>query len=224
MRRLFFRSGNMADLKNLNCIGILGGTFNPVHNGHLMMAECAVKTIPKIEHILFMPNNFPGYKDASDIVSTKHRLEMLALALHGRSNMSISDLEIKRGGITYTAETLECIHKQNPKLKIYFIIGSDSLYSFKEWFRYRDILAYCTLLVAGRHTDMEKMQICSGQLKDDVPDADIVLMHNDDVPAASSEIREMISHGCMPWQLLPHKVAEYIMNNGLYSWKNSRNV
>ncbi len=208
------------DIEHLHCIGILGGTFNPVHNGHIMMAECALQRKNDIEHLIFMPNNLPAYKDTDEIIDTEHRINMLRIALRDRSKMCISRLEIERGGITYTADTLDELLSWNPGLKIYFIIGTDSLKSFDRWFRYRDILQSCTLLVAERNTGQKNQQLWAQALMRQVPGARIDFLDNDEIPVASSDIRQQIAAGYMPDTLLPKGVADYIRKHGLYGFYN----
>ena len=124
----------MKDIfKQSGCIGILGGTFNPVHIGHIMLADKTIEQYPDIEKIVIMPNNLPAYKNSHELVDSKHRIRMLELATEDRDYVSISDLEIKRGGATYTIDTLREIKNINPSLKIYFIIGADSLFQFEKW-------------------------------------------------------------------------------------------
>ena len=101
-----------------NCIGILGGTFNPIHNGHIMLAEKAICQFPEIEKILIMPNNKPAYKGNNEIISPKERIKMLELATLSLDYAEISDIEIKRGGITYSYDTFKEIYAINPDIKI----------------------------------------------------------------------------------------------------------
>ena len=115
-----------------NCIGILGGTFNPIHNGHIMLAEKAICQFPEIEKILIMPNNKPAYKGNNEMISPKERIKMLELATLSLDYAEISDIEIKRGGITYSYDTFKEIYAINPDIKIYFIVGADSLYTINK--------------------------------------------------------------------------------------------
>ncbi len=206
------------DIKHLHCIGILGGTFNPVHNGHIMMAEYALQRKKDMECLVFMPNNLPAYKETCEIIDTEHRLNMLQIALQDHPDMCISRIEIERGGITYTADTLDELLSWNPGLKIYFIIGTDSLKSFDTWFRYRDILHSCTLLVADRNSDQRKRQLWSGKLFEQVPDTRIEFLDNEELAIASSDIRRQIACGHIPEAALPKGVADYIKEHGLYGF------
>lgn len=207
----------MKDIfKQSGCIGILGGTFNPVHIGHIMLADKTIEQYPDIEKIVIMPNNLPAYKNAHELVDSKHRIRMLELATEDRDYVSISDLEIKRGGATYTIDTLREIKNINPSLKIYFIIGADSLFQFEKWREHKEILRLCTLLAARRDSDYDKMSECARQIISDTGYGEIGFIQAPSVDAASSEIRKTIAGGSIPYDILPEGVAEYIAVNKLY--------
>ena len=207
----------MTDIiSNLSCVGIMGGTFNPVHNGHVLMAKTAYEQFDEIDKIVFMPNNIPNYKDSNDIVATEHRISMLSLAIGEYPWAIISDMEIKRGGITYTYDTLCELLEINPKLKIYFIIGSDSLNSFRKWYRYRDILSMCTLLVASRNNEEDSVRYVGEKLLKDCGVGSIEYLIMDEYDAASSDIRNKIKSGIIPADILPAGIPEYIQENKLY--------
>ena len=111
-------------------VGIMGGTFNPVHNGHIAIAKAAHEQF-NIPYILVMPSYSPAYKDNSNIVSATHRCNMVSLAIKDYDYMELSTLEIERGGRTYTADTLRLLKDDYDK--IYFIIGADSLFTLNTW-------------------------------------------------------------------------------------------
>lgn len=202
--------------ENYNCIGIMGGTFNPVHKGHIHMAYSAKQQVEEIEKIIFMPNNIPKYKSSQDIASAKQRIDMLCIALDKCEWATVSDMEIKRGGITYTYDTLCTIKNMNNNIKIYFIIGSDSLKSFDKWFRYRDILSMCTLLVASRDGDKDNLKYYGDRILNEVGYGEILYLNMDELDAASSDIRNRISMGDIPYDILPEGVAGYIIDNKMY--------
>mgnify|MGYP002520576952 CR=1 FL=1 len=202
--------------KNYRCIGILGGTFNPVHMGHISMAKAAKENYPGIEKIIFLPNNIPGYKDGSQIADENHRLAMLKEGIKGLPWALVSDMEIKRGGITYTYDTLDTIKNLNPDIVIYFIIGSDSLVSFNKWFRYKDVLKKCILLVGSRDNNREEMYRAGDRLMQECNYAKIEYLDLKEFPVASTDIRESIKKGNNPGDLLPPGVMKYIIENKLY--------
>ncbi len=205
--------------KQYECIGIMGGTFNPIHNGHIIMARNAYEQYKDIEKIIFMPNNLPKYKDACEIISTSHRINMITRAIESFDWAEMSDMEIQRGGTTYTVDTLTQIKNINPSITIYFIIGADSLYSFEKWFKYRDILKLAKLLVASRNSDYDDMVRFSDSLISEVGYGFVDFIKMEEYDAASSEIRKMIGQRNMPFELMPQNVSQYIINNNLYGWK-----
>ena len=115
-----------------NNITILGGSFNPIHNGHIEMAKCAARQY-NLENIVFMPNKSTYYKDNDAFVSDKDRINMLKLAIEDYDYMSVSDMEIRRGGVTHTIDTIRELKEEDPDRKIYFIIGGDSLEWVEKW-------------------------------------------------------------------------------------------
>lgn len=205
--------------KQYECIGIMGGTFNPIHNGHIIMARNAYEQYKDIEKIIFMPNNLPKYKDTCEIISTSHRINMINKAIESYNWALLSDMEIQRGGTTYTVDTLNQIKDINPGIAIYFIIGADSLYSFRKWFKYKDILKIAKLLVASRNSDYDSMETFAEALVAEVGYGSIEFIRMEEYDAASSSIRDLLKQNIMPGELLPTEVSQYIVNNNLYGWK-----
>lgn len=203
--------------KKYNCIGIMGGTFNPIHNGHILLAKNAYEQFSDIEQIIFMPNAMPKYKDSDDIVDSTHRLAMVYRGIKKYDWAYLSDAEIKRGGITYTYDTLMEINSINPSIRIYFIIGADSLANIRKWFRYQDVLAMCTLLVAKREGETSDIVSMGEKLMNEYDFCQIEYIDMEEYDASSTEIRATIKSGNMPYDLLPEEVSEYIVENELYS-------
>lgn len=203
--------------KKYNCIGIMGGTFNPIHNGHILIAKNAYEQFPDINKIVFMPNAMPKYKDSDDIGNSIHRLIMTYKGIKDYEWAVLSDMEIKRGGITYTYDTLMEIKSINPNLKIYFIIGADSLASIKKWYRYQDVMSMCTLLVAARENQDLDIETMGNNLMSEYEFCHIEYIKMDEYDASSTDIRESIKNGVMPYDILPRDVCIYIQENHLYS-------
>ncbi|MBQ9278943.1 MAG: nicotinate (nicotinamide) nucleotide adenylyltransferase [Lachnospiraceae bacterium] len=218
-----------SSILKYNCIGILGGTFNPIHNGHIMLAQKAIKQFPDIEKILIMPNNKPAYKGNNEIISPNERITMLKLATSSLDFTEISDIEIKRGGITYSYDTFKEIYGINPNIKIYFIVGADSLYTINKWYKYEDVLKMCTLLVAKRKSGFDEMRLYADKLKKYVSEANIEFINSPNMNISSSAIRKYLGGFYDKNQdisidkinsyldkRVPAKVKEYIINNKLY--------
>lgn len=130
-------------------IGILGGTFNPIHIGHLILAE-EVREKLKLDRIIFVPAYLPPHKDNSDIASADARLMMVKLAIKGNKYLSVSDIEIKRNGRSYTIDTLKEFKKIYSKDELYFVIGSDLLKYLDDWKDLDEIIKMVRFIVATR--------------------------------------------------------------------------
>ena len=136
-------------------VGILGGTFNPIHMGHLLMAEQA-KDEFALDEVKFIPVGNPPHKDLSYTVPDAVRVTMTELAIQDNSAFSVDLFEIEKLGTCYTYETLQHFALQNPDTEYFFILGADSLFYFHEWRHPEDICKYSTVLVAVRdNRDME---------------------------------------------------------------------
>jgi nicotinate-nucleotide adenylyltransferase len=198
-------------------IAILGGTFNPVHNGHIYMAERILEAYPFLDILCFMPNNLTAYKDNEGIASKEDRLNMLRLACEGIGKVQVSTLDMDRGGITYTIDTLDEIKKINEHANIFFVIGADSLCSFRKWYRYNDILEKCILVVIERDGKNHNIQETAESLLQENPSADIRIINCGEYPASSTEIRKKIQNNEYDCLQLPHNVLEYILERKLYT-------
>lgn len=199
-------------------IGILGGTFNPVHTAHLIIAEAAQEDAG-LDDILFVPSGCSYLKDASDIVSAKHRINMTGLAIEDNPHFALSTIEIDRGGNSYTCDTIMELKKRYPDQEYYLIVGADNLFTMEEWKDAEVIFQNAKILAAVRGTkkraDMEKK---IAQLKEKYG-ADIILLDVRQVDISSSAIREKIAAGRSVRYMLPDKVREYILKNHLYEKK-----
>ena len=139
-------------------IGIMGGTFDPIHMGHLILGEKAYEQL-KLDKILFMPTgNPPHKKDRTGRASDEERVEMVRRAISGNPHFELSLIEMNERGYTYTYHTLEALKEKNPDTDYFFIIGADSLYNFETWMEPARICQACTLVVATRnHTPIMEL-------------------------------------------------------------------
>lgn len=208
-------------INKLNCIGILGGTFNPIHKGHIMLAREVLDQFPDIQQLFLMPNNMPAYKDTEDIISSQHRINMLNLISKNIPKTYVSDMEIKRGGITYTVDTLQEIKNINTEIKIYFIIGADSLYNIEKWRNYENIFQNCTIIAAKRDCDLNDIKLYSKKLIKKYPCLNIKFLDTQAVDISSSELRNEIKSGILDERYLEASIIHYIKTNKLYGWKDS---
>lgn len=200
-------------------IGILGGTFNPIHNGHLALGKAAMEQYG-LEEVWLMPSKLPPHKSHFAMLSEEHRLAMIKLAAQTDTRFSASDFELRREGLTFTADTLELLTKEYPDVKFYFIVGGDSLIKFKSWRRPERILELCALLGAGRAGyEDETVNEAAESLKRQFPEAEIGTVTLPDYPISSNEIREAFYTGESDRvkQYLPKAVWDYLREHHLYA-------
>ena len=197
-------------------IGIMGGTFDPVHNGHLLLGKQAYEEYG-MDEIWYMPSHIPPHKKDRKITESKDRIAMLHLALKDLPYCVVSEFEMKREGNTYTAQTLELLKNEYPECQFYFIIGADSLFQIETWYHPEKVMALTTLMVSGR--EYEKAQCTFEEQIDYLTEkygAKILPLHNEEVDIASAEIRRRISEGKDVTKDIPAEVADYIKEHGLY--------
>ena len=210
------KKNRLSDYEKFNCIALMGGTFNPVHNGHLELAKAAKEQYSDIEKVIFLPNNKPAYKSDKELISPDERIDMLELAIEDMEYACISDIEIKRGDITYSADTIAEIRNVNPDLKIYFIVGADSLYTVNKWYKYEEFLKSCSLLVARRNSGYEDMRKYADKLMKNIKGADIDFIIIPEIDISSTDIRDNADDYDYLSDKVPKKVREYIQENSLY--------
>ena len=201
---------------NMARIGIMGGTFDPIHNGHLQLGRQA-KEEYALDQVWFMPSGQPPHKKDHKITDAKIRLEMVRLALEGQDVLMLSDFELRRPGNTYTAQTLSLLREEYPEDQFYFIIGADSLYDIEKWYHPEAVMAQAVLLVASRDWD-KKHPTLEGQIShlSEKYGAKINILHCSKVHVSSEEIRRMVSQGKPLEGLLPERVVEYVKQHHLY--------
>ncbi len=196
-------------------IGIMGGTFNPIHNAHLIMAEEA-RVQFGLDKVLFMPSQNPPHKKKSEIASDAHRKRMIQHAIGGNPYFEFSDMELKREGTTYTKDTLAAFKEQNPDAQIYFILGGDSLASLESWCEPAYIFANCHILAANRgETANEKIQKWIAYYEQKY-NAQISEIRMPLLSVSSEMLRHKISQGQSITNYAPACVEYYIRNNMLY--------
>ena len=146
-------------------IGILGGTFNPIHNAHLKMALDFSETL-HFDKVLIIPTRIPPHKRAADMASTEDRLEMCRLAARSSPVFQVSDLEIRRPGPSYTSDTLEFLSGENPEARFYFLTGADMFLTIQDWRRPEKIFELATICAAPREkSDIFILQNHANRLK-----------------------------------------------------------
>ena len=194
-------------------LGILGGTFNPIHRGHLRMAS-SVQHVLALKKVIFIPSAHPPHKRESKLPSPQDRYKMVKLAIMDNSCFSISDIELKRKGKSWTIDTVRIIKKLYPESQIYFIIGADTVPEIPTWKDYKKLLKICRFVLVNRPGSRTPMKSGSGQTADYTKDFIKVKIRG--VNVSSTEIRKKIKDGVEIKALVPIKVEKYIMEKGLY--------
>lgn len=206
----------MKTLKDLNKkVGIMGGTFNPLHIGHLIMAENAYELFG-LEKILIMPTGNPPHKGAEVTDSKDHRIAMTELAIQGNERFELSLLEANMIGTTYTFKTLEILKKEYPFTDYYFILGADSLFNFDTWKHPKIICELCTILAAPRYNmiteDLEKQV---NYIREKYRGT-VCYLDTPNIDISSKEIRQRVLNGKSIKYYVPKEVERYILENNLY--------
>lgn len=196
-------------------IGILGGTFNPIHVGHLILAESAMDYCG-LDKVLIMPSGCSYLKDQETIADKIHRVNMAKLAIEGNDRFELSTIEVDREGNSYTFETLDMLCRQDPDARYYFIIGADILFTIEKWNRPEDIFNKCTIVCAQRDgIDSKDLEKKASELKS-LFNADVIIMDVPEMKVSSSNIRDYLKRGWSCKYYLDEKVREYIINNSIY--------
>jgi len=211
-------------------IGILGGTFNPVHNGHLKAAETVIERF-FLDRILFIPSFIPPHKENAYTLSPEHRFNMVSLALAGRPDFVPSRIEIDAREKSYSIITLNKIKKLNPDSRIFFILGIDAFVEIDTWKDYTDLINSCSFIVISRPgfnlKDAKRIiggkyakrmiEIESSINEKDIERYDFFLLHMESLDIASSDIRKKIKKGESIQGMVPYEVEKYIKEKKLYS-------
>lgn len=196
-------------------IGILGGTFNPIHLGHINMAKSAYRQCG-LDKVLIMPAKNPPHKVGKIIASEEHRSNMCRLAIQDYPYMEFSDFEIKRDGLSYSVITLTLLKKQYDEL--FFIIGADSLYDMENWYQPDRVLALATMVVIPREDARESILDLRAQADylEDKYNANIVIVDCPKIDISSTAVRKSFEVGEPMAEALDSRVYEYIVKEKLY--------
>ena len=209
--------------------GIIGGTFNPIHSGHLSIAqELAEKC--QLDRVIFVPAAIPPHKDSDQLTPFNHRLAMVECAIAPHHNFTSSDIENQRAGKSYTVDTLQHLRKRYPTDQFYFLIGMDSLAHLHKWYKFTQIFELCHLVVARRpqtknitiDTDLPvaiRQQFCyDSELNTYCHRSgnQLIFLEDTFLDISSTQIRAELSKGNCVKSLLSSPVAEYIQAHQLY--------
>lgn len=192
-------------------IGVFGGSFNPIHNGHIYVAD-KVKKMLNLDDIIFIPTGIAPHKDNSGFASKEHRYNMVKLAVENK--FSVSDIEVTTDKVCYAVDTMAEIKKLYATDDLYYIIGADSLVTFMQWKDPLKLFEMLHIVVVDREgTDIDKVADEYRQKYG----AKITICHIEEYNVSSTGIRDAIKNTGKCNDLVPEKVEEYIKNNKLYT-------
>lgn len=210
-------------------VGLLGGTFNPIHNAHLRVAE-TVRDRLALDRIIFIPAATPPHKELAGEISFEHRKNMVELAVSDNARFAVSDIEQQRGGRSYTVDTLRELRQSSPEDEHFFIIGSDSFLEIASWFNISEIFRLANIVVVERPaaaiSDLTaplpvalRSEFC--YIRDEMRlthRSGFSVFYLPDTPLAisSSAVRQLLREGRSIRYLVPDRVARYIHEKRIY--------
>jgi nicotinate-nucleotide adenylyltransferase len=196
-------------------IGILGGTFDPPHVGHLILAQYTMEALP-LDQILFVPAGDHPFKGDHTRTQIHHRMAMIELAIADNNNFSISEVDVNRPGPHYSADTVQIIQREFPDAQLYFVMGGDNLRALPTWTRARELYECCRLAVMKRSDELispEMHESILPGLKDKVDIVDAPMLG---IWLSSTHVIERLQEGKSVRYLVPDNVRDYIRQYNLY--------
>ncbi len=201
-------------------VGILGGTFDPIHNGHLIIGEYA-RTSLNLDKVIFIPSGKHPFKDNKEITNPEKRCKMIELAIKSNPFFQVSTIEIERTGINYTIDTIKYLNDKYKEDEIYFIIGSDILFQIEKWYKFKELVGLCKFILFYRlDKDEEKTVEKLNELKTQY-NMDINQIYSPIFPVSSTEIRQRVEDNISIKYLVEEKVEKYILENAIYKEKTN---
>jgi nicotinate-nucleotide adenylyltransferase len=223
------RSGNNGPEGDAVYIGLYGGTFNPIHFGHLRTAEEICGRF-NMKEVVFIPSAIPPHKDKTEIIDPIHRLKMVNLAVTGNPKFSFSEIEIHRPGKSYTIDTVKALKENYPDDTLAFILGLDAFLEIETWHKHQDIFAECDFIVTSRPGAAKTSCVNAipraardafkrkGSAREFVHSSGRNLIFTEVIglDISASRIRALVREGASIRYLLPRRVIEYIKEHDLY--------
>ena len=203
--------------------GIIGGTFDPIHNAHLYIAYEAKEKL-NLDEVIFMPAGIQPLKADNIITDSKLRYDMVKTAIEPFSEFSVSDYEIKKGGLSFTYETLEYFKTKtgvdNQENELFFITGADCLFSMDKWKEVKKIFSLATLVVFSRGGISKREMLNKKQIIEEKYDGKIVILDLKELEISSTDIRKRVNQHKRVDFFVPSRVADIIYEKGLYIREN----
>jgi len=191
-------------------VGIMGGTFDPIHIGHLIAAQIACEQAG-LDEVWFMPTNVPPHKENAPLASAEQRLQMVKLAVDAHPYFRPLDIELRKGGISYTIDTVKLLREEQPGIHFSYIIGADMVQFLPKWYKIEELTALITfigLMRPGYILDLEDLPV---HIQQAVSLAEMPL-----IELSSTRIRSRKAKGQSIRYMVPDRVYEYIEENGIY--------
>ena len=199
-------------------LGIFGGTFDPIHNGHLVVAEY-VRTEMALDRVLFIPAGRPWFKEGQTLTDAKHRLEMTRLAIADCPHFAVSDMEVRRDGSTYTDDTLMELHgEMGEGVDFYFILGIDALNELHRWRKPCNVLDLATLVGVARPGAEEVDRAALESIRDGAS-GEVMILDGPLIDISAADVRRRMAEGQSVEGMVPRAVEEYAERHGLYKKK-----
>lgn len=195
-------------------IGVLGGTFNPPHNGHIVIADIAKREFD-MGKVLFLPLGTPPHKEADAVLSREQRFAMAELIVRERPWLELSTIELEREGYTYTIDTLRYLNA-NMKADIWYIIGADTLFELETWREHEKVFEMCTFACVGRPGDDREKVLMQAVYLEEKYGKKIYVSEGSGPDISSTDLRELIAHGASVRGLVPDSIAEFLENNNVF--------
>lgn len=193
--------------------GIMGGTFDPIHLGHLLIARAALEELG-LSRVVFLPDGDPPHK--KPLTEKDERLQMVRLACKGEPRFSVSDMELKRQGRTYTVDTLMALKRQRPEARLCYLVGADTFLLFPTWRTAEKVARLCSMAIVMRPgSSLEEVRAAQQAFLADFG-LESTLLKRRGLPLSSSMVREAAARGAPLEGLVPPAVAAYIRARGLY--------
>lgn len=199
-------------------LGLFGGSFDPVHRGHLELARCC-QAAARLDEVWFIPAATQPLKQRGPVASDADRVAMVRLAIAGEPTWRVSEIELGRGGVSYTVDTLRTVRRRQPQAELFFLMGADSLHDFPRWREPQEILQLATPLVVARagepQPDFASLAgLCSPERIEAVRAAQVPMPAT---PISSSQIRSRAAEGASIGEMVPDAVQEFIQARRLYA-------
>jgi len=210
--------GSSSSFASLRHVGLLGGTFDPIHYGHLVIAE-EVRTVLHLAEMVFVPAGHPPHKPGRIVTEAQHRLAMLELAIASNPHFTISLVDLERPGPSYTVETLQVLRQQwGAQTAIYFVIGGDSLEDLLAWYDPAGILQQLTALVAVQRPGYEEAAGYRDTLEARLPGIKqrLIMVQAPQLDISATDLRRRVAESRPIKYQTPEAVERYIIEYGLY--------